>query len=81
MANANKRRRAVRLGTDAQLADLLGVAVESVRNARCTGKGDLATIPWFKLGVARGSPVRVDLNWVEDVWLEQRRRSHGEPAA
>jgi hypothetical protein len=78
-ANADarhKRQRPRRLGSEAEAAALLGVAHESIRNARCTGRGDLATIPWFKYGSARGAPVRYHLTWIEDVWLEQRRRSH-----
>jgi hypothetical protein len=73
-----KRKRPRRLGTDEELAALLNVRVEAIRNARSTGKGDLATIPWFKFGEGRGARVRVDLNWVEDVWLPRRMRSHGE---
>jgi hypothetical protein len=80
MDPGQKRKRPRRLGTDEQLAELLQVRVEAIRNARSTGRGDLATIPWFKFG-GRNARVRVDLNWVEDVWLPQRMRSHVEADA
>jgi hypothetical protein len=76
-----KRTQRRRLGTELDVALLLGVTVDGLRNARCTGRGDLATLPWFKFGNGRSAPIRYDLAYIEDVWLEQRRRSHGEPTA
>jgi len=78
-ARHKKRLRPRRLGTETEAAGLLGVTPDALRNARCTGRGDLARIEWFKLGNARGAPVRYDLNWIEDVYLESCRRVHGEP--
>ena len=78
-AGTKPRKRPIRLGTEFDVAELLGVTHEAIRNARSTGRGVLATIPWFKLGSSRCSRVRYDLDYVEDVWLEKYRRSHEQP--
>ena len=59
-----------RLGDENEAAELLRVRPQALRNARCTGRGELATIPHYKVGKL----VRYDLDWIDRVWLEQRRR-------
>jgi hypothetical protein len=68
MQQIHKPRR--RLGDENEAAELLRVRPQALRNARCTGKGELATIPHYKVGKL----VRHDLDWIDRVWLEQRRR-------
>jgi hypothetical protein len=59
-----------RLGSESEVAEMLGVTMTALRNARCTGKGVLATIPHYKIGKL----VKYDLDWIDRVWLEQHRR-------
>jgi hypothetical protein len=68
MQQKDKPRR--RLADENKAAELLDVRPQALRNARCTGKGELATIPHFKVGRL----VKYDLDWIDRVWLERRRR-------
>ena len=59
-----------RLGPEPVAAEILNVEPQSLRNARATGLGDLATLRWYKIG----KKVLYDLDYLEGPWLEQRRR-------
>jgi hypothetical protein len=59
-----------RLAPEPVVAELLDVEPESLRNARCTGRGDLATLRWFK----GGKKVLYDLDYIEGPWLARRER-------
>ncbi len=59
-----------RLGPEAVAAKTLNVEPKSLRNARCTGRGDLSTLRWYKVG----KKVLYDLDYLEGPWLEQRQR-------
>ena len=63
----NPRRR---LAPEPIAAEILHVEPTSLRNARATGLGDLATLRWYKVG----RKVLYDLDYLEGPWLEQRRR-------
>jgi Helix-turn-helix domain len=55
--------------TERETAEILDVPDQSLRNARCTKVGVLATLPHYKLG----RMVRYDPRDVER-WLAERRR-------
>jgi hypothetical protein len=59
-----------RLASEAAAAEVLNVSPQSLRNARCTGTGDLATLKWYKIG----PKILYDMDYLEGPWLEQRRR-------
>jgi hypothetical protein len=63
-----------RLGPETAVAATLQVEPESLRNARCTGRGDLATLRWYRVG----RKILYDLDYLEGPWLERRQRG-GEP--
>jgi hypothetical protein len=57
--------------TEEHVAEVLNVEPNSLKNARCTGRGDLATLPWIKVG-----------KWVRyrprdlEKWLAARQYQH-----
>jgi hypothetical protein len=61
-----------RLAPETVAAEILNVEPQSLRNARATGLGDLATLRWFKVG----KKVLYDLDYLEGPWLERRQRGH-----
>ena len=73
-----KRKRPRKLGSEEEAAALLGVSVQTLRNARCTGRGTLAGVEWFRFGSGRGATIRYDLHWVEDEFIPRHLCSHGE---
>ena len=59
------------LMTEAEVAEIIGMPMQSLRNARATGLGDLATLDWIKVGrMVRYRPEVVER------WLAARERGH-----
>jgi Helix-turn-helix domain len=57
--------------TEQDVAALLGYTPQALRNARCNRVGDLATLPWLKIGHGiRYSPDALER------WLADRERRH-----
>jgi hypothetical protein len=57
-----------------RLAELWDVEEQTISNARCTGRGAFATLPFYRLGK---NLVRYD--WVEaQEWLAARRVERGD---
>jgi hypothetical protein len=69
-------RGAPRLGTEQEVAEILGTATATLRVARSSKIGDFATLRWYKVGPF----VRYDLDHLFNVWLPARARG-GERAA
>jgi hypothetical protein len=50
------------LVSESVAAELLGVKVRSLRQARYTGEGFLGRLNYYKLGTGKAAPVRYDPN-------------------
>ncbi len=58
----------MKLLTETEAAAMLSLAPATLKLARCTSRGDIASLPFVKLGRA----VRYEFDTVVD-WAEQRR--------
>jgi hypothetical protein len=77
-ARPKKRPGNRRLITEGEVAEILGIDPMTLRIARSKGRGEFATLRWFKFGPHRSSTVRYDADFLMDVWLPRYLRSHGE---
>jgi hypothetical protein len=62
--------------TEQEVSALLHLPAQTLRNARTSGTGGFATLPWLKLGTL----VRYRAEDVER-WLAERERVHERPGA